>query len=527
MDALEIIARLAEGHDKPPTNSELAAAANDLRDALDAATSAEELDLDLATDLREALDQVAGEQAKREQAAEETRAAMLKLREGVFSTADEDDEGDEEPEEEEPVKAAAPSVRDLTARLRTRAATAKTPEPKAFNRGALVKSAGVAVAYELPPDAGYGQLGGLFATHAKSVMTVSGSAVLARLQRFYDTERTLGSNVDTNNTRLANVFGYGQKPVTAAGGLCGPGDVDHTHPVCSEGGRPIRAALPSFQASRGTVTFSPAMSVGDMSSAVSIWTSATDADPVDATKPCPALACPEEISASVDAVVRCLTVGNFQATFSPEFWAASLETLLIAHDRLGEQKSIREIHAASTDAGSVDEGDTLSSILTAVNNLVSADRSAHRNLTGGYTLIGDAYARDQIRNQVVKGRGVANNVSALQVADALIDGWLADAGVTQSVWTYDGSYTGAAHRTLAPGAVPTVAGFYLFPTGGHLFLDGGTIDLGTSITDSALNATNDRQAFAESFEKTVLRGCSSYRFTTPVEAICGCPAVTP
>lgn len=518
MDALEIIARLAEGHDKPPTNTELAAAANDLRDALDAATSAEEPDLDLATDLREALNQVVGEQAKREQAAEETRAAMLKLREGVFPTADEADEADEEPAEE-PVKAAAPSVRDLTARLRTRAATAKTPEPKAFNRGALVKSAGVAVAYELPPDASYGQLGGLFATHAKSVMTVSGSAVLARLQRFYDVERTLGSNVDTNNTRLANVFGYGQKPVTAAGGLCGPGDVDHTHPVCSEGGRPIRAALPSFQASRGTVTFAPAMSVGDLSSAVSIWTAATDADPGEDVKPCPALACPEEISASVDAVVRCLTVGNFQATFSPEFWAASLETLLIAHDRLGEQKSIREIHAASTAVGSVDEGDTLTSVLTAVNNLVSADRSAHRNLSGGYTLIGDAYARDQVRNQVAKDRGY----SVLQAADALIDGWLAEAGVTQTVWTYDGSYTGSAHRTLAPGAVPTVAGFYLFPTGAHLFLDGGTIDLGTSITDSALNATNDRQAFAESFEKTVLRGCSSYAFTVPVESICGCP----
>jgi hypothetical protein len=37
-----------------------------------------------------------------------------------------------------------------------------------------------------------------------------------------------------------------------------------------------------------------------------------------------------------------------------------------------------------------------------------------------------------------------------------------------------------------------------------------------------LNATNDRQAFAESFEKTCFRGCSAYYFEIPVASGCGC-----
>ena len=305
--------------------------------------------------------------------------------------------------------------------------------------------------------------------------------------------------------------------------------MDHTHPICSEDGRPIRDALPQFQATRGKITFAPAASIGDLAGNVSIWTLADDeaacavGSPTSPgpTKPCPPIACPEEIVCATDAVVRCITVGNFQAQFSPEFWSSRLALLLAEFDRVAEQKAIEEIHAASVDLGTVDECNTLASFLMGINSIIAADRSAQRNMTRRYRVIADAYIRDYMRNQVIKNLGVANNIEALQLADATINGWLADINASV-VWTFDGTFDGVEHRILLPGEIPTTAGVYVHPEDSFVFLDGGTLDLGTDIHDSLLNATNDRQAFAESFEKTCFRGCSAYTFDIPVFSGCGC-----
>jgi hypothetical protein len=355
-----------------------------------------------------------------------------------------------------------------------------------------------------------------------------------RLTREFEESRQLGFNVDANNQKMMSWFGPGQgkqTPLAAACGLCGPGDVDHSHPICSEDGRPIRDALPQFQATRGKITFAPAASIGDLAGNVSIWTLADDeaacavgspASPGDTpTKPCPPIACPEEIVCATDAVVRCITVGNFQAQFSPEFWSSRLALLLAEFDRVAEQKAIEEIHAASVDLGTVDECNTLNSFLMGINSVIAADRSAQRNMTRRYRVIADAYIRDYMRNQVIKNLGVANNIEALQLADATINGWLADINVSV-VWTFDGTFDGVEHRILLPGETPTTAGVYVHPEDSFVFLDGGTLDLGTDIHDSMLNATNDRQAFAESFEKTCFRGCSAYVFDIPVFSGCGC-----
>lgn len=534
MDPLDIIRRLEADSPNPPTDSELDSAFTELRDALDAATSAETPDLELAKDLRAALDTVKTAQAERETAAEQARAEARALRDGVFDeaeeqetdetdeTTDETDETTETAEVKTPVAASGLSVIE---RLKRHAAT-KAPaddEPVRMANGARIKSIGPASGYELN-NTGFGELGSLFSTHAKSVMGDGRSEKMVRLSRDYPEDRRLGSNLDMNNRRITDVFGFGRtsRPVTAAGGLCGPGDVDHSHPICSERGRPVRDSLVQFNASRGTVTFSPAMSVGDLEDNISIWTAETDADPGDTTKPCPPIECPEELSCTIDAVVKCITVGNFQANFSPEYWSAALEVLAVAHDRVAEQKALEEMYLASTDQGTVDEGNVLNSFLAGVNQLVSSDRSAHRNINGRYTVVADAYIRDYIRNQVIANLGVANNVEALQIADAQIDGWLADIGAT-AVWTMDGTFDGDNHRLLTPGMVPTTGGVLVYPEDAFLFLDGGTLDLGTQVVDSALNATNDRQAFSESFEKVCFRGCSSYVFDLAIDTACGCP----
>lgn len=539
IDPLKILKDL-DG-DTAPSTDDLQAAHDELKSALDAATQAERPDLALAKDLHAGVSKLAGELTQRAEAEAAEREELKALRAGLFDdtatpagadpATPEKVEVPATPEKvEEPVAASAGA--DIVARL-TAFASAKAPAapaPKTVN-GTRSRAIGVAAGYELDA-ADFNDLGGLFSTHAKSITNPGQVGHMFRLTREFEQSRQLGFNVDSNNQKMNAWFGAGQgqqTPLAAACGLCGPGDVDHTHPICSEDGRPIRDALPQFQATRGKITFAPAASIGDLAGNVSIWTLADDeaacavGSPTSPgpTKPCPPIACPEEIVCATDAVVRCITVGNFQAQFSPEFWSSRLALLLAEFDRVAEQKAIEEIDAASVDLGTVDECNTLNSFLMGINSIIAADRSAQRNMTRRYRVIADAYIRDYMRNQVIKNLGVANNIEALQLANATINGWLADIGVSV-VWTFDGTFDGTEHRILLPGEVPTTAGVYVHPEDSFVFLDGGTLDLGTDIHDSLLNATNDRQAFAESFEKTCFRGCSAYKFDIPVFSGCGC-----
>lgn len=545
IDALAILAEL-DG-DTPPLTEDLTAARDELKSALDAATKAEKPDLDLARDLHAGVKKLDGELEERAKAEAKDREELQKLREGLFDDKDPEPPADPpadpaapaEPAEpakvEEPVTASS----DIIARIRAHAETKvpQMPAPKTVN-GTTSRAIGVAAAFEV--DRGdFNELGAMFSTHAKAITTPGQRGSMFRMTRQFEPDRQLGFNVDLNNQRMLGHFGVGQNfeaPVTAACGMCGPGDVDHSHPICSQDGRPIRDSLPQFQATRGKITFAPAASISDLSGNVSIWTEAMDIAACaigspggdTPTKPCPPIACPEEITCATDAVVRCITVGNFQAQFSPEFWASRLALLLAEFDRVAEQKSIEEIHAASVNLGTVDECNTLNSFLMGINSIIAADRSAQRNMTRRYRVIADAYIRDYMRNQVIANLGVANNIEALQLADATINGWLSDVGVSVT-WTFDGTFgagdDGQEHRILLPGEVPTEAGVYIHPEDAFVFLDGGTLDLGTDIHDSMLNATNDRQAFAETFERTCFRGCSAYYFDIPVHSGCGCGSV--
>lgn len=547
IDPLKILQAL-DGDNKP-TTAELEAAKTDLLAALNEATKPDAIpDKALATDLRAGVDKIKNELSERAEIERQEREELAKLREGLFDddtpdAGDQSSEGDEdtstddaapeEAREAEPV--AASSGADIVKRLTALAATkAPNPQPSKTVNGTRSRALGVAAGFELN-DGSFTDVGELFSHHAKAITNPGQRGHMFRMTREFPEDRQLGFNVDLNNQRMMGTFGVGQNmgvgPRAAACGICGPGDVDHTHPICSETGRPIRNSLPQFQATRGKITFAPAASIGDLSENVSIWTLEMDEaacavgsppSPGEVpTKPCPPVACPEELTCATDAVVRCITVGNFQAQFSPEFWAARLALLMSEFDRVAEQKIIEEIHAASVNLGEVDECNTLASFLMGINSIIAADRSAQRNMTRRYRIVADAFIRDYIRNQVIRNLGVANNIEALQVADATINGWLADINASV-VWTFDGTFDGTEHRILLPGEIPATGGVYIHPEDAFVFLDGGTLDLGTDIHDSMLNATNDRQAFAESFEKTCFRGCSAYYFEVPIFSGCGC-----
>lgn len=546
MDPTQILSRL-EG-DNPPTDAELEKAAADIREALDEVTKPgaprDKESIALAKTLREAIDKLAEESGKREAEAAKVEEELKALRTGLFDEEKAEEKpaekADEKPEEKAPEadsektaedkEPVAASVSDLVNRLKSQAAARTKTADEEVRTVPSVHYRGVGIAASF--DVGEGtmnDLGQLFATHSKSVTQRNLATKLFSLTKDYDESRQLGNNADQNNRRLVDVFGFGEatRPQTAAGGLCGPGDVDHSHPICADRGRPIRDSLVQFNASRGQVGYHPAAGMGDVEGGVSIWTNEMDAGAIASglTKPCPPVECPDELNAEVDAVVRCLTIGNFQARFSPEFWASRLELLLAAHDRAAEQKSLVEIHEGSAGVIADNTGNNvIDNFLSNVNSIIASDRAIQRKLTGQYIVLTDSYVRTQLRNQVIRNLGIANNVEAIQIADGVISGWLSEAGA-RAVWTEDGTVndtTGDHNIPTTVGTLPN-ATVYIYPEDAWFFLDGGTLDLGTEITDSSLNAVNNRQAFAETFEKTAFRGCSSYFFTLEYERACGCP----
>jgi hypothetical protein len=62
---------------------------------------------------------------------------------------------------------------------------------------------------------------------------------------------------------------------------------------------------------------------------------------------------------------------------------------------------------------------------------------------------------------------------------------------------------------------PDTVQWGLYDEGHHLFLDGGTLDLGI-VRDSTLNRTNDFETFVETFEGLAPRGVESIWITSTV-----------
>lgn len=528
LDPLDVIATLADDFEgDPATDAQLAAARADLADLIDQATAEDTPDLELARELTEAVKLIDAEKAKRKEARESAAAEAAELRRQVGLGGDDDqaDEGEdadqtaedvetstEDAEDEGTEDAATKAEKELTpvaasviSKLRA-AADARTPKtPPAPPRGpdVQVRPVGVAASAELDNDSTLRDVAKVFARFGPHVQRKSASA-LVRIESNYPEARRLGEDSDRNTRLLDSVTG--PRAVTASGGLCQPLEADFSHPICGDRGRPIRDALPSFQADRGGIRFIPSASLGDLSGAVSVWTT-TDDEQATGTKPCPAVECETETLCEIEAITACLTVGNFQARFSPELWESRLDLLMLEHDRLAEQQLLAEIDANSTPVA------------------FGGTAGTYRNLVGALmrarAYFWDVYRVNQPLRAIIPATlqpaVLSDNVHEDDCECAQIDlgAQLTRLGI-RPIWTPDDG--GAA----SPTAFDATANVRVFPEGTFTFLDGGTLDLGTEITDSTLNQTNDRQAFMETFEKVCFRGCESLDYTVNVADVCGC-----
>jgi hypothetical protein len=551
----EIIDRI--GSDSPPTDDELREARAALREALQVAREPDatgRIDLDAIKALRKSYDKVRDELTERDEARENERSEAERLLQGIDAEdEDEDDEpveeptaaGDEpagEPEtaEPEPVEpkarepvAASIDLRTAGQRLRKRRAASRNGGDDIDNGARVdVIVAGPGAGDKVP--ATYDDAVELF--NRRSHLVTRGRQTLLELQYHYPTTRTLTKNAGVNTSVVEGFLrprATGVDPMNpkrpaliASGGICDPLPADFDHPICGDRARPIRDALPRFSADRGGVRFAPAASLGDVSAGTGVWTESRDLSPGTFVKNCLVITCKDEVEVKVDAIYRCLEIGNFAAKFNPEFWQSRLDLLMVAHDRLAEQTLFATMRGLATDVAVPNvDGNTAQTLFVGLAMAAAGIRSRNRLLRSTVLRF---LAPDWLRDAIVASlvRGQIDNVDLLTIADATINSFFSSRNILP-IWSPDinvfGTQTAGA---LLDWANTQTATTILFPEGTFFYLDGGTLDLGINITDSSLNSTNDRQAFAESFEQVAFRGCQALELAIPVGEDCVCATTT-
>lgn len=353
--------------------------------------------------------------------------------------------------------------------------------------------------------------------------------IVASFATQYPESRTLTTDPEANALKVNAVVG--PEALVASGGHAAPFEVKYDiFGLGSTTDRPVRDALPKFQADRGGIRFvTPPTLVRysggtsyDYDTAVGVWTAANDSatTPSPASKSSLTVAAAAENTVATDAVTLQLQFGNLMTRAYPELIARHNELALVQHAREAELNLISKIDTASTSVNAhvaTTEAANLigfaRDFLVQVRKASVAYRSRHR-IDAGTRLkaivpawIYDAMAADLALNMPGDGN--------LGAGEAEIKGYLGGSNVDM-VGSLDlnsfGAQQGSAAKLLE---FPDSITWYLFAEGSFLFLDGGTLDLGI-IRDSSLVGTNDYKMFIETFENVAFVGVESLKITSSI-----------
>jgi chemotaxis protein histidine kinase CheA len=336
--------------------------------------------------------------------------------------------------------------------------------------------------------------------------------IVASITTQYPEERTLSTDAESNMAKIDAVVG--QDALVASGGHAAPFEVKYDiYSIGSTTLRPVRDALPRFQADRGGIRFvtPPSFASGDYANAVGVWTAAVDADPQSATKTSLTVTAAGENTVSTDAVTLQLQFGNLMTRAYPELISRHNELALVQHAREAEQNLLSKISAGSTAVTTSSLIGFGRDFLVQVRRAATAYRSRHRiSPDARLKVIIPAWIYDAMAADLalaMPGDGT------LSVSKSEIEGYLASLNV-DLVTSLDQNVFGA-QGAAALLEFPDSFTWYLFAEGTFLFLDGGTLDLGI-IRDSSLVGTNDYKMFVETFENVAKVGIESLAITSTI-----------
>lgn len=336
--------------------------------------------------------------------------------------------------------------------------------------------------------------------------------IVASVTTQYAEDRTLTTDAESNWTKIQAVAG--PEALVASGGHSAPFEVKYDiYAIGSTTERPVRDALPRFQADRGGIRFivPPSFGGGDYANAVGVWTAAVDAAPDTATKTSLTVSAATETTVSTDAVTLQLQFGNLATRAYPELIARHNELALVQHAREAEQNLLTKIGDASTAVTTTNLIGFGRDFLVQIRRAAVAYRSRHRIDPQARlkaiipSWVYDAMAADL--TLAMPGDGT------LSVSKAEIDGYLSNVNV-DLVPSLDATVFGAQGASALL-EFPDSFVWYLFAEGTFLFLDGGTLDLGI-IRDSTLVGTNDYKMFVETFENVAKVGIEALKITSTI-----------
>lgn len=335
--------------------------------------------------------------------------------------------------------------------------------------------------------------------------------IVASFSTSYPEDRVLTSDAESNLAKIQNVVGA--EALVASGGHATPFQVKYDVFGLGTNVRPVRDALPRFQADRGGIRFVVPPVLSSYANAVGIWTNATDTTPSSDTKASLTVTAASETTANTDAVTLQMQFGNLFTRAYPELLARHNELGLIQHAREAEQYLTSAIGTASTAVTTSNLIGFGRDFLVQLRRAGAAYRSRHR-LSADAVLkaivpswVYDAMSADLILNMPGDGN--------LGISKAEIDGFVAQSNIDLIPSLDLGVYGAQSGSGAALTGFANSFTWYLFAEGTFLFLDGGTLDLGI-IRDSTLVGTNDYKMFVETFEGVAKVGVESLAITSTI-----------
>ena len=326
-------------------------------------------------------------------------------------------------------------------------------------------------------------------------------------------ERILDGDPETNSLKIEKVVG--DQALTASGGLCAPVTPYYDLMMESETMRPVRDALPRFNAERGGIRFMAPPSLAAVTTGVGRITAAADGlGGTNATKTCQTVSCPSQTEVDVAIIFHCLRFGNLGTRAWPEQVDQFTGLTMAAFARVAEIALLDGIGAASTAVTGAQAGGAANTLLGQIITAAAGQRNRHRMspdrrlrlLLPVWSI--ELLLVDLLRQQFDRFEATRDGLIA----------YLRTLNVEPTFYQDGATGAGQIFGAQAGGALlgfPSTVVWYLFPEGSFLYLDSGTLELGI-VRDSTLNSTNDYQIFGESFENVAFIGFESLKVTSTV-----------
>jgi hypothetical protein len=547
-EILAIIDRI--GSENPPSSGELSIARTELSRLLHAEARAETPDLAVMASIRQSYS-TAGEALIAAEAAEAEEAQRVQdMLDGVEDPDEGGEEGEEEtpPAETPPVEAGAegeqlpppeavetpPAVtaetppapteqplpvaasgaprtmplRDAAARLSSRPQT-----PPALDEIPPVEGAEIfLLGKQLDHVPSITELANAYVSAFRSPST--GKQSLLQMNTVFDPATpVLGTN-KAQNTQVLDEH-ISPEAVAASGGCCSLPTVIRTQNVLSSTSTPLTDSLPGIGVfESGAVMYYPALCLP--SEGVWNWTCAEDelVDPDDEEtwKNCTVIDCADEERTIVDAIYKCLTIGEFQRRFAPEQWAGVLRGTMALWARVQETKTWTQMLAGVTQTCTQDDtGSVFTNLVQGIQREADAIRDDQRYLDVRM----EAWVSDKIVGAIASDFAARRleSIADPTTVRTLINNAAANANVAMNFIPDTDPMTkgdGVACSTYPDTFTAIVA-----PNGMYSYLNGGQFDLGAEIRDINLARQNAVAAFAEAFGAVLVRGCAATRINIP------------